>query len=104
MKLSRIISSGLASGALRMRPEVMGVIKKLSGCEEGGATEPTPENCNPEATAPEAPPASSPMPPNRSQRLMSAVRSTAASRAPEAGLLAAPGCLRFQLCHEPKVA
>ena len=37
MKISRLIASGLVSGALRMRPEVVDVLKKLS---DGGKIKP----------------------------------------------------------------
>jgi len=66
MKISRIITSGLASGALRMRPEVMGVIKKLSDPDNHDTSEPPREPNSPEPPAPEEPPPALP-PPSRSE-------------------------------------
>jgi hypothetical protein len=69
MKISKIITSGLASGALRMRPEVIGVIKKLSESETRASSEPSAENANSQPPAPEAPPPAAP-PPCPNQRRM----------------------------------
>ena len=55
MKISRIITRGLASGELRMRPEVMGVIKKLSDCELHNTSEASPEDSAPKPPAPKQP-------------------------------------------------
>jgi hypothetical protein len=68
MKIPRFITSGLASGVLRMRPEVLDVMKKLSNGGEREASAPPAEGKRPEPPASEqSPPAPTP-PPCRSQR------------------------------------
>lgn len=68
MKIRRFITSGLASGVLRMRPEVLDVMKKLSNGGERKASAPPPEGKSPEPPASEQPPPAPPPPPCRSQR------------------------------------
>lgn len=69
MKIRRFITSGLASGVLRMRPEVLEVMKKLSNGGEREASVPPSEGKSPEPPASEqSPPAPPPPPPCRSQR------------------------------------
>ena len=68
MKIRRFITSGLASGVLRMRPEVLEVMKKLSNGGEREASGPPPEGKSPEPPASEQPPPAPTPPPCRSQR------------------------------------
>jgi hypothetical protein len=63
MKIPKFITRGLASGALRMRPEVMEVIKKLSA---GPQREPEPAPVEEQPPQPSSTPARKP-PPCRSQ-------------------------------------
>ena len=68
MKIPKFITIGLVSGALRLRPEVMDVITKLSSESTHRAEDPPGEEHAPEPSSPEKDPHGPPPPPCRNQR------------------------------------